>query len=682
MNHYALIFRLPNLGSPPVLQTIALPSAITGIYYNVELESDGAVRWVIASGSLPAGLSLNSTTGTISGTPTVATGGTTSSFAIKISNSYGSITVALSIEIEWSSLYDYMMGDVAAGHVPYWYYPNEASGNVINRGSFGANADLTVVGTPLRQQDSPLGAGTALDFPAPGSTGTYITRNFITGIISVLPRYTLWMLYKPRSQGASSAGLMCFNASGEFKFGGNDNYVTINQSAASGTAPSTSVTIASHLNNWHLVFWTYNDEGDRKLHGYRALSGTVAEFTTTMTAATGVLNAMNSIRAAYRYNGLISAFGYETRVLTIEQMQEMHNLVFGAGTAETYSAAPLAVDPAFSYAALSEAAQGYYDDMWTAINDANEYPNADTLVTYSNYSYNPAIAATSYLYGLGYGWRYVLFAYSFAFLRTGEQALFDEIDRLCEIIAPNVGDVEVIGNLYESMYQCTLAMQMLLYYANRSHATNGATYTTRFEFWRDTLLARISANGLAYSTLAHSSMSAMFTAFALYLVGQGQAYLTTARYLRSIWQSEVSALSPAGRVVWYHRFPRSAGTTELFAQAFNYADYTVDAVVMAYELGFLWYLDMSGYDMARLAGTLLHMTAGGNTCTSDVDGGDAGGTEPAFVTPDLYSIRTLSILARFDVSGELFTRSAAIRALSTYPLRKPAIPACLLYASP
>jgi len=61
---------------PVVIATNAtLPRAVTGTTYSQTLAADGGVgtvSWSIASGALPTGLALGSTTGTLAGTPTVA----------------------------------------------------------------------------------------------------------------------------------------------------------------------------------------------------------------------------------------------------------------------------------------------------------------------------------------------------------------------------------------------------------------------------------------------------------------------------------------------------------------------------------------------------------------------------------------------------------------------------------
>jgi len=62
-----VVYRLPSIA------TSSLPAGTVGVAYSQTLESSGGrapTSWSISNGSLPAGLSLNTSTGTISGTPT------------------------------------------------------------------------------------------------------------------------------------------------------------------------------------------------------------------------------------------------------------------------------------------------------------------------------------------------------------------------------------------------------------------------------------------------------------------------------------------------------------------------------------------------------------------------------------------------------------------------------------
>jgi len=84
--------------TPPVIVTTALPNGTVNTNYSKTLEVTGntPITWSIESGTLPTGLSLNATTGVISGTPTAAG---SSSFTVKATNDGGNGTKQLSITI-------------------------------------------------------------------------------------------------------------------------------------------------------------------------------------------------------------------------------------------------------------------------------------------------------------------------------------------------------------------------------------------------------------------------------------------------------------------------------------------------------------------------------------------------------------------------------------------------------
>ncbi|HZD04140.1 MAG TPA: putative Ig domain-containing protein, partial [Longimicrobiales bacterium] len=83
-----------------VVSTTSLPDAVEGRAYSAVLEAtggDGAYTWSMASGSLPAGLGLDASTGEISGTPASAG---TAAFTIQVSSGDGQTAQrALSIRV-------------------------------------------------------------------------------------------------------------------------------------------------------------------------------------------------------------------------------------------------------------------------------------------------------------------------------------------------------------------------------------------------------------------------------------------------------------------------------------------------------------------------------------------------------------------------------------------------------
>jgi hypothetical protein len=72
---------------PLTLTTSSLPNGVQGVAYTASLAASGGIgayTWSIASGNLPANLSLNTSTGAITGTPTAAG---TSNFTVQVTDS-------------------------------------------------------------------------------------------------------------------------------------------------------------------------------------------------------------------------------------------------------------------------------------------------------------------------------------------------------------------------------------------------------------------------------------------------------------------------------------------------------------------------------------------------------------------------------------------------------------------
>jgi len=99
---------------PPTVSTASLPGGTAGTGYSTTLQASGGTTpysWSISAGSLPAGLTLNSSTGQISGTPTTAG---TASFTVQVTDAASNtgtkalsiVTAAVSLQITTTSLAD------------------------------------------------------------------------------------------------------------------------------------------------------------------------------------------------------------------------------------------------------------------------------------------------------------------------------------------------------------------------------------------------------------------------------------------------------------------------------------------------------------------------------------------------------------------------------------------------
>ena len=83
----------------PAITTESLPNGTVNEEYSQTLAATGSdtITWSVASGSLPTGLSLDRSTGTITGTPTTEG---TSTFTVKAENSYGSDSKEYTLTID------------------------------------------------------------------------------------------------------------------------------------------------------------------------------------------------------------------------------------------------------------------------------------------------------------------------------------------------------------------------------------------------------------------------------------------------------------------------------------------------------------------------------------------------------------------------------------------------------
>jgi beta-lactam-binding protein with PASTA domain len=140
-----------NTGSPPVWVDQTLGSFLQGRGYSDAVSATNSPTYTISAGSLPAGISLNSSTGAVTGTPS---GSGSYSFTIQASNSSGTITASFS-------------GSIVL--VPNW--TDNTLGTVINGVAFSDGVSAT--NSPSYSVTSgSLPAGLSLNSSTGAVTGT------------------------------------------------------------------------------------------------------------------------------------------------------------------------------------------------------------------------------------------------------------------------------------------------------------------------------------------------------------------------------------------------------------------------------------------------------------------------------------------------------------------------------
>ena len=117
--HY---FTISENAAAPTISTSSLPDGKVGEAYSEALTATGTtpIAWNIIGGALPDGLTLDETTGEISGTPTAAG---TASFTVKVENSAGSDTKELSITITKDAppAHEHSYGDWRKDGTSHWH---------------------------------------------------------------------------------------------------------------------------------------------------------------------------------------------------------------------------------------------------------------------------------------------------------------------------------------------------------------------------------------------------------------------------------------------------------------------------------------------------------------------------------------------------------------------------------
>ena len=125
----------------PKITTDSLPNGTVGTAYNQTLIADGTapITWSVTGGDLPDGLSLNESTGEISGTPTAET---TSTFTVTATNDAGSDDKKFTLTIGVAPVYSITAEPLKLdfGTLTEGYTPASQTVTIINNG----NQELTL----------------------------------------------------------------------------------------------------------------------------------------------------------------------------------------------------------------------------------------------------------------------------------------------------------------------------------------------------------------------------------------------------------------------------------------------------------------------------------------------------------------------------------------------------------
>lgn len=158
----------------PKITTTTLPNGTVDTAYSQTLTADGTapIKWSVTGGSLPDGLSLNESTGEISGTPTAETAEKDFTFTVTAENSAGSDDKKFTLTIGVAPVYSITAEPLKLdfGTLTEGYTPASQTVTIINNG----NQELTLT-QPASTEHFEVGNLSTLTLPANG-TATFTVQ--------------------------------------------------------------------------------------------------------------------------------------------------------------------------------------------------------------------------------------------------------------------------------------------------------------------------------------------------------------------------------------------------------------------------------------------------------------------------------------------------------------------------
>lgn len=156
-----------SVNPPPAIVTTSLPGAAVGVAYDAAVQTTGGTApftWSV-TGTLPNGVTFNTSTGTFGGTPEVGSAGTYSNIEVTVADFYGATaTQTYSIAVQWAISLNPTLPPVTVD-TPYNHSQTIGGGT-------GPYSNLNVTGLPNGLTASILGT-TLTVIGTPTATGTF-----------------------------------------------------------------------------------------------------------------------------------------------------------------------------------------------------------------------------------------------------------------------------------------------------------------------------------------------------------------------------------------------------------------------------------------------------------------------------------------------------------------------------